>query len=135
MAYDPQQFRENPGRVVHVAKAETDGDGVENLIGVRQIQRVPDNENIMGMTVVANIDHCLRQIGGDNPRPGTRDRDRRGACAGSQIEDELARLRGESVKHGRAPMAILAQRCEIVQQIVSGCNSRKHLGDIVRVLV
>jgi len=132
---DPQQFGQPGPGVVHIAQAVADRHRVEAVVGERQRQRVAGHEPQIGVAVMSFGEHAERQVGGERDGTGSGQRFGRGAGAGSQIEDALARLGCDCGQHGLAPEPDLAEGHQVVHQVVTAGNVVEHAGDIAGLLI
>ncbi|MPM85252.1 hypothetical protein SDC9_132330 [bioreactor metagenome] len=86
------------------------------------------------MALLAHLQHAQRQVGGDDRRAGGGEGEARGAGAGGQVEDQLARARIERPLRGVAPPPDLAQREDIVGEVVAAGHPVEHHRHVVAAL-
>jgi hypothetical protein len=120
---------------VDVAQPERDGDGVEGVVAERQQHTVAGDERKVGPRLLALGEHAEGEVAGHDGGTGGGERRARGAGAGGEVEDQLARPRIDHPDDLTAPATVLPQRQHVVRQVVTSRDVVEHPGDVTGLLV
>ena len=142
---DDATGRKHPGKLSEallqggeVADAKGAGDRIDSLVRQVNVQRIADTKSDpiseTGSLHLTHTDshHLPREIHAGDLRLGTgaRKRYRHVTRAGRHVEDLPRVGTGNSLHQHAAPVAIEAERVELIQQVVLRRNLVKHLPDL-----
>ena len=106
---------------------------LESANGSRQ--PVTGHEGQVRASLLADGEHALGEVTGDDEGTPLLEGERRGAGSGGQVEHPLPLLRVDRRDNRAAPLPVLSQREHVVGEVVLGGDVVEHLGHIERLLV
>ena len=118
-----------------VAQTEGDGHGVEAVVGERQPGAVTRGEGQVRACLLADLQHPEREVARHHRGATVGEGLARGAGAGREVQDDVARARVDRADHLAAPAAVLAQRQHVVGDVVAARDRVEHPPDVGGLLV